>query len=86
MRLCMYSIHPVTINMTQTYKPAPRYLGKKVKEKLRVQLGNDKLMAEAPSIVSNAIAKGWIKKSSHRPMTDAEINTFRFQNPHDKTP
>lgn len=68
------------------YKPAPRYLGKKVKEKLRVQLGNDKLMAEAPSIVQKALAKGWIQPPKHRPMTDSQIQTFRFKHPHDKTP
>lgn len=72
--------------MTETYKPAPRYIGKKLTEKLRVQIGNDKLLIEAPSIVAKALAKGWLKPPSQRPLTEAQINTFRFKNPHAKKP
>lgn len=64
---------------TKHYTPAPRYLGKKLTKPLVVAPSNAAILAEAPELVRIGLERGWIKPPKEKPMTDAQIQTYRLK-------
>jgi hypothetical protein len=63
--------------MTETYKPAPRYLGKKLTAPLSVNMSNEAILKEGPALVAWGIEQGLIHPPSKKPLTDRQIANLR---------
>ena len=66
--------------MTETYKPAKRYLGKKITAPLSVNMSNEAILKEGPALVAWGIEQGLIRTPSEKPLTDRQIANLRQNN------